>query len=160
MYETPDNEDIIRRIRELHKENQRHVEDTKLWLNTLTKCGCTNGSRIDEILALKNTLDGLLNKFNDLDIREELYSSDEEEDGEEFVEVPEKLPRFEIEEVEEETVSEKVTTNSKKVDRKSLPSSVAAVVDSEQPTCSRCKLFYHSQILRPIFPVLCMWIVT
>lgn len=83
---------------------------------------------------MKRTLCGLLSKFNELDIREEEFSSDENEDGDEFVEVPEKLPRFDI---EDEEVAD-ANVGKKEVDELVRESNVV-VVDSEQPTCSRCK---------------------
>lgn len=90
---------------------------------------------------MKRTLCGLLSKFNELDIREEEFSSDENEDGDEFVEVPEKLPRFDI---EDEEVAD-ANVGKKEVDELVRESNVV-VVDSEQPTCSRCKYclsFFH-----------------
>ena len=135
VYETVDNIDIICRIRELYKENQSHFEDTTRWLKTLKKCDYTNGSRIDEIVAIRNMLQGMLSKFTDLDIREEEFSFDENEDGEEFEEVPEKLPRFDIE--DEEEISDAVGVKMEV--SQSLQQSNVATNDDEQPTCSRCK---------------------
>lgn len=87
---------------------------------------------------MKNTLQGLLSKFTELDIREEEFSSDEDEDGEEFVEVPEKLPRFDI---EDEEIAGDVDTVGEKTEVDEPVQQSNVVVDSEQPTCSRCKCF-------------------
>lgn len=134
VYETADNKEIICRLRELYKENQCHFDDTTGWLKTLTKCNYTNGNRIDEIVAIRNMLQELLSKFTDLDIREEEFSSDENEDGEEFEEVPEKLPRFDI---EDEEISD---AGGEKISQPMQQSNVVTN-DDEQPTCSRCKYF-------------------
>ena len=79
-------------------------------------------------------LQELLSKFTDLDIREEEFSSDENEDGEEFEEVPEKLPRFDI---EDEEISD---AGGEKISQPMQQSNVVTN-DDEQPTCSRCKYF-------------------
>jgi len=125
IQETSDNEHIISRLQELFMENRRHENKAKRWLNVLLKCGSSDQGKIQKLQSLKNILTALCSKYLELDIKEAVVSSDDDE-GEEFVEVPEK--------VNDEFIIFHETEESE-----------------DKPTCSKCRFPICFEHLNKIF---------
>ncbi|XP_012561208.2 UV-stimulated scaffold protein A [Hydra vulgaris] len=92
--EDSSNKDIIKSMQDLYTESVKQTAQVKRWLNVLTKYDSSNHEKITKILKLKNLLSAAQDKYQELDIVEEL---DEEND---FIDVPEKEFVIEVENTE------------------------------------------------------------